>query len=411
MGDILLGLLLGLVTSLIGWWLVTRAVAPKLDVSREISKLPDPSVAGRWRYRIKVTNLRRWLLLHQPAVEVRIVASLRVKGFDGYKYWTDFPIPIAHTGELDMIERNALPRLRLYDMNEEHLRRFVDRSAEKDIRNVGLEELLSAGEDAEVRVIVSAAHPYTGARRAVTRRYSMSDIAFGAFRARSGREGLRVVESSSRREGSMSGSEALAAQGDARIPPPSPRSALLFQYGSNMSEQRLAGAIHRFSSFAPPGTPLELRLLGSACLRGWSFAFDLYSTVQQCRVADIVEATSADAVWGALYEVDAELVTRSDNARSVLDRIEGRQTERDPENYLLTEVEVEWRGERATAFAYVGRQDARHRCKTEHPDAELCADYVAAVLDGARDIGLASDYVRSLERTIAAHRVGPPSKR
>jgi gamma-glutamylcyclotransferase (GGCT)/AIG2-like uncharacterized protein YtfP len=411
MGDIVIGLLIGLAASLVAWWLVTRAVAPKLDVSSEISKLPDESVPGRWRYRIKVVNLRRWLLLHGPAVDVRIVASLRLKGFDGYQGWTDFPIPIAHTGELDMIERNALPRLRLYDMNAAHLQRLLGEQAfGKDTSHIALEDLLSLGEDSEIRVIVSAAHPYTGARRAVIGRYSLADITCGAFWARPGRRGLQVARAPSRcREESMRAADASNRLAD----PPSPvqrdaSSTYLFQYGSNMSEQRLSTGIRRHARFAPRGTPLDVHLVGPARLQGWSLVFDLYSSVQRCLVADMIETQMSDEVWGGLYELDPQLVMRADQARSVLDRIEGRQTERDPENYQLIRVEVDVRGTSRSAFTYVGTDEARRRCKTEHPEAELCADYVAAITEGARALSLPAEYIRAVEMTIAKHRVGSP---
>src|SRR5207247_1135948 len=137
---------IGLFASLSCWWLVVRAIAPKLELSQEISKLPDPHRPGRWRYRIKVVNRRRWPLPRRPAVEVRIVASLRLKGFDAYEHWTDFPIPIAHSGEMDMIERNAVPRLRLFDMRQDHLDRLSGYPvAGPDARDVELEHLLGLG--------------------------------------------------------------------------------------------------------------------------------------------------------------------------------------------------------------------------------------------------------------------------
>ena len=60
---------------------------------------------------------------------------------------------------------------------------------------------------------------------------------------------------------------------------------------------------------------------------------DLYSFGNQGLVSDIVEGAEGGEVWGVVYELDRELVFRSDGGRSVMDRIEGHRTERDPENY------------------------------------------------------------------------------
>src|SRR5215211_2332301 len=57
---------------------------------------------------------------------------------------------------------------------------------------------------------------------------------------------------------------------------------------------------------------------------------------------------------GALYEIATALVTRCDGERSVVDRLEGHRTTRDPENYAKICVTVDLYGESATAWTYVG---------------------------------------------------------
>ena len=179
---------------------------------------------------------------------------------------------------------------------------------------------------------------------------------------------------------------------------------LLFQYGSNMSEQRLGAKIREHSTYAPPSAQLDLQLLGAACLRHWQFALDLYSAKQECLVADIVEGEDDDEVWGALYRLDRELVVRSDRSRSVLDRIEGHRTEVDPENYHPITVTVWLNGEPRDAHTYVGGEDARRRCSVEHPEALPHPDYSRAILKGARSVGLPSDYIQALIAEIESRR-------
>src|ERR671937_185854 len=147
-----------------------------------------------------------------------------------------------------------------------------------------------------------------------------------------------------------------------------------------MFEDRLAAKIRAHQSYAPEGTELDVRLLGCARLKGWRFVLDLYSARQECLVGAIVEGEVSDEVWGALYELDRQLLCRSDGNRSVLDRIEGHRTERDPENYRPITVMVELDGDSREAHTYVGVEEARQRCRLDHPDAKPRPDYLRAIL-------------------------------
>lgn len=188
--------------------------------------------------------------------------------------------------------------------------------------------------------------------------------------------------------------------------PPRPDRVLLFQYGSNMSAERLRAKIRVHRRYAPEGADLAVEFLGRARLAGWRLTFDLYSARQECLVVDIVEGGPANEVWGALYELDRDLVIRSDNQRSVLDRIEGHRTEIDPENYRPVVVTVDFESQSRSAYTYVGREDARRRCATNHGGAAPHADYVQAILDGARSSGLPAKYINAV--ADAASGVGHP---
>ncbi len=179
-----------------------------------------------------------------------------------------------------------------------------------------------------------------------------------------------------------------------------PELTLLFQYGSNMDRGRLLGQIEKFAPrFAPTGLAVELNLLGAASLPGWRFIADLYGARGNHRVADIVEEETA-TVWGSLYELPVELVSRYDGKRSVLDRIEGHRTEKDPENYRPRNVTVDLHGEAREAWTYVGLDEARRRCAAEHLDASVSDDYRGYVLGGAAAVGLPQTYVAELTAAL-----------
>jgi hypothetical protein len=194
-------------------------------------------------------------------------------------------------------------------------------------------------------------------------------------------------------------------QGSKMSDPYAPTSmTLLFQYGSNMAEPVLRSKVERHvTRFAPPGTRPDLTLLGLALLGGWRFTLDLFSATGGHRVADIIPAGSSSEVWGALYELPNELVRRSDGKRSVLDRIEGHRTSRDPENYVPLLVTVDSSDQQVQAWTYVGRDDTRERCARDHRDARVSAPYVQSIVDGARAVAVPRRYLEGLQTILAAH--------
>lgn len=199
----ILGVLIGVATGLISWWIVTRLLTPRVALSSQISKLSAEEF-GPWRYRIKIANLhRRWT---SHVVDVRITAKLRIRGLSRGDDWADYPIPVGHTGEMDYVESSTSPRLQIHRMNRTHLELLAthfevdnpeDLSLERLVSHLPLEQLLSLGSQEEgskpeIRVVLSAAHPYTGARRWFVGHYDSSAIVCGWFSEKHGRKGLEV---------------------------------------------------------------------------------------------------------------------------------------------------------------------------------------------------------------------------
>jgi len=178
---------------------------------------------------------------------------------------------------------------------------------------------------------------------------------------------------------------------------------MLFQYGSNMDARVLSEKIRVYHGrYALSDTPVEAVFRGAARLPGWRFGFGLYSLGLNGRVADVVAAGPEDEVWGALYELPRELVLRADGRRSVMDRIEGHRTERDPENYEPARVFVEYGEGSVEAWTYVGGEIARRRCLKQHAAATVSDEYAATILAGAAGAGLPDDYRAHLQKMIAA---------
>jgi hypothetical protein len=180
----------------------------------------------------------------------------------------------------------------------------------------------------------------------------------------------------------------------------------LFQYGSNMHRERFIERIKENYDHAPQGTPVVVKLLGAARLDGWRLQANLWSATRarrvgnKARVANIVKA-SGEEVWGALYEVAADLVTRCDGERSVVDLLEGHRTRKDPENYAKICVTVDLGGQPRTAWTYIGLHEAIDRCEREHPDTACDPCYADTVIAGAKSIGVPDDYLEVLREALA----------
>jgi len=178
----------------------------------------------------------------------------------------------------------------------------------------------------------------------------------------------------------------------------------LFQYGSNMAHDRFVQRIRNNYDHAPQGTPGVVKLLGRARLDGWHLQANLWSATRArvaktARVANIVKASGYE-VWGALYEIAADLVTRCDGERSVVDLLEGHRTTKDPENYVKICVTVDLDGESRTAWTYIGLREAIERCERDHPGTSCDPDYAETVVTGAKSIGVPDDYFGVLREAL-----------
>lgn len=371
---VILGVLIGVATGLVSWWVVTRLLTPRLGLSADISKLGAQEF-GPWRYRVKIANLHRIWCPH--VLDVRCTAKLRIKGLNS-KGWADYPIPVGHSGEMDLVERNAVPRLQIHRMRREHLEllaRALGISSpqglltEELVRELPLERLLSLGSQdensrSEVRVVLSAAHPYTGARRGVVRHYRSSAIVCGRFSAGAGRKGLKVVPNGDLCQDSMPGTRTAR-------PPTATSMISYFAYGSNMAPEVIARLC--------PG----YRYVGVAHLPDHRLAFTRRSVKTGSGVADIVYAPG-QAVWGVLYEIDHAGLT-------AIDRKEGY-------DWAYTRVSVpvllEPDDSELTAHVYT----VRYKEPTEIAPSR---QYLDRLIAAARGRGLPDPYIERLEGIAA----------
>lgn len=159
--------------------------------------------------------------------------------------------------------------------------------------------------------------------------------------------------------------------------------ALVFQYGSNMSEARLNG---------PDRLNGNARVVGIAITEGkFDFVFDILSDKGRNAAADIV-ADGTRRIWGVVYDVPDALIGRQTaKPRRSLDAIEGEGG-----NYQRIRINLRWRNGRVirdAVFTYVGL--ARRN------GIQTTQGYVDHILRGLADHQMPSGYIKYIRSQIA----------
>jgi hypothetical protein len=158
----------------------------------------------------------------------------------------------------------------------------------------------------------------------------------------------------------------------------------LFQYGSNMSPDRL-NSCKRLNGQAIP--------ISAAALDGWGIRFDPYSTTNRSAVTDILPA-SGEHVMGILFDVP-------ESAVDIMDRIEGVCPD-GTGNYKRGDVVVKIipEGEGVNAITYVGTSAGRERFGKQPVDRQVVTPaYFEHLLDGARQFNFTEEYIAYLKST------------
>jgi hypothetical protein len=178
------GIAVGVVSGLATWWITARAITPRIKLSERISRLPDDSGVTPWLHRIKVLNVKRPWLPDAPLVDVRVTASLRIRGLrKGLpQTWIRIRIPVGGDGELPILMRSRVVRLEAHSIEEKYaLLLPPPLLAEWKEGRLALDDLFELGSCARLEVVVGASHSYTGARSTVVATYRPEDVTDGGF--------------------------------------------------------------------------------------------------------------------------------------------------------------------------------------------------------------------------------------
>ena len=173
------GILLGVISSIIGWWILFRCYIPNLSFSSIISKIEEDN--SRARYRIRILNKGR-----RKAIDLEIIARLQVRGIlkETPKVWKQVNLKIA--GEkIPYIEKDEARIIRLLPEKTIDFREMVfpEEIREKAwSEKLTLEDLFRCGEESFLQIHVFAYDEFSGSRKMfLSPKYQFASISSEKF--------------------------------------------------------------------------------------------------------------------------------------------------------------------------------------------------------------------------------------
>lgn len=199
------GLVTGIFTNFLTWWLLYHYIKPSVHFSPSINKrphVPTPQDKSSYGYWIKIENGGR-----RSVIDVEIMVRLRINWPSDYmsNVWDTIYVPLSERGEIvyrfpiiyPVKSKNGhRPSLRLHINN-------IDRFREKPYypkemkykasrRKLLLEDILNLGPNPTLEIVAFGFDEFSGARKVfLSTRYTVDDIKEGVFQL----DGLKVIES------------------------------------------------------------------------------------------------------------------------------------------------------------------------------------------------------------------------
>jgi hypothetical protein len=180
------GLLIGILGSLIAWWILFRLISPKLIFSERISRAKADDEPGDLAYRVRFENSGR-----RAIIDLSIKAILRIRGLNPLRpsNWETTYLPVSFEGDFPYVFPNRekgnrrIIRIRVKKKNEFERTVYPTEIREKARdRSLTLDDLLSIGTQATVQLIALGSDSFSGARKAFfSPGYTRNDIVSHPF--------------------------------------------------------------------------------------------------------------------------------------------------------------------------------------------------------------------------------------
>ncbi len=190
MFPLILGIPLGIASSLVAWWILFHTLVPRVTFSPFISKTPIDDCPSGYRYRIKFLNIGR-----RDMIDTEVLARLRIKGIrkEYPTNWTNVPIPVG-SGRWPIVRPKRrkrgwgtgnIFRLRIDEINpgKAALPREIKKRIED--KSILLEELLSLGSETQVNINIFCYDRFSGSRKVFeSKGYRLEDIQTKKFQSK-----------------------------------------------------------------------------------------------------------------------------------------------------------------------------------------------------------------------------------
>ena len=163
--SIIISIPLGILCSIVAWWVLFHGVSPKVEFSNRVGKLPTDDSPSGFRYRIKIRNIGA-----RDAIDLQFHAFVRVKGLS-----PEFPNNISilrietdtgHVVRMGRKKGNRIVRLHPEKTTLFDSARFPPefRTKQRD-GTLTLEDVLSLGNSAFLKMHVFAYDEFSGSRK------------------------------------------------------------------------------------------------------------------------------------------------------------------------------------------------------------------------------------------------------
>jgi len=182
----IVGLIIGLFTSFLTWWILFHAIVPKIEFAKDISKLPTDDDSSGSRYRIKFANVGKRAL-----VDIQVLARFSIKGLTRPGNWVTINIPLEWNGdtkaEMPRLTKKNNRVLRLFISHALDLKRSTLYSQEihdkANAETLTLEDLFSLGTESSLIIWVFGYDEFSGSRKLFrSQDYKITDIKEGRFK-------------------------------------------------------------------------------------------------------------------------------------------------------------------------------------------------------------------------------------
>jgi hypothetical protein len=177
--SLLLGIPLGILASLIAWWILFHKLVPVIEFSEGIRKIEANYLRSDVQYKFKISNTGR-----RGIIDLEIVVKYRVKNIDGRheNIWIWKPLSI-DVHRVPMLQKGSN---RIFQMLPEKTIDFQHPPFSKEIRTKAsagtllIEDLMRIGESPGIRIYVFGYDEFSGTRKLYTSKfYDSSSIGVG----------------------------------------------------------------------------------------------------------------------------------------------------------------------------------------------------------------------------------------